>query len=99
MQLTPEQINEFVAKSVLESQIGQAVQAAVKRSIEKLSQSYDNPFDSVIRSHVTQMIEDELKARYYEALKVRVKQKMETAITDDIMTRIVEAAVDKYKRY
>lgn len=58
MQLTPEQINEFLAKAVLESQIGDAVKASVARVMADLSKSYNNPFDEVIKRHVVQMIDE-----------------------------------------
>lgn len=98
MQLTPEQINEFISKSVLESQIGEAVKAAVKKQIDNLSKSYDNPFDVVIRNIVTEQIHEIVTAQYKDQLRDRVERAIAAAMTEEMFDRIVSSALDRFKQ-
>lgn len=97
MQLTPEQVNDFIAKAVLESQIGEVVQKAVKRSIEDLSKSYNNPFDEVIKRHVSAIIDKEVMATYRPVLEAGIKEAMKNHMTDEVVERIISAALEKLK--
>ncbi len=98
MQLTPEQVNEFIAKAVLESQIGDVVKASVDRVLGELKKSYQNPFDAVITQEVTALIRKELKATYQPILEEKIKTAMAIWATDESMDKIVDAAVERLKR-
>jgi uncharacterized membrane-anchored protein YjiN (DUF445 family) len=98
MQLTGEQINEFLSKAILESQIGEVVKAAVARSIAELSKSYNNPFDSVIRRAVDDLISKEVEATYRPVLEAGIKEKMAQYMTDDVVQNIIQAATEKLSR-
>ena len=73
MELTPEQINSFISNAVLESQIGVAVQESVKRVVAELNKSYQNPFDQVIRNHVSDIIDEQLRTTYKDSLTEGIK--------------------------
>jgi uncharacterized membrane-anchored protein YjiN (DUF445 family) len=98
MQLTGEQINEFLSKAILESQIGEVVKAAVARSVTELSKGYNNPFDSVIRRAVDDLISKEVEATYRPALEAGIKEKMAQYMTDDVVQNIIRAATEKLSR-
>jgi uncharacterized membrane-anchored protein YjiN (DUF445 family) len=98
MQLSPEQINEFLAKAVLESQIGDAVKASIKRVTDELSKSYNNPFDEVIKRHVNNLIDAELLATYRPTLEAGIQKAMASYMTEDVMDKIVTAALEKLRR-
>lgn len=97
MQLTPEQINEFVAKAVLESQIGDAVKASVARVMEDLRKSYNNPFDEVIKRHVVQMIDAEVLTVYKPMLEAGIKEAMARHMTDETVEKIINAAMERLR--
>jgi uncharacterized membrane-anchored protein YjiN (DUF445 family) len=99
MQLTPEQINEFVAKAVLESQIGNAVKDSVARVMKDLQASYNNPFDQVIRQHVSAIIETQLQEIYKEQIQAQIKDALAKAVTDDFVQKLVQVAIDRVGRY
>lgn len=99
MQLTPEQINDFLAKSVLESQIGAAVQASVKRAVESLSKTYNNPFDAVIRAAVVDLIRNEVNTTHRALLEATVKEKLQEALPQEVVSKLVEAAFEKLAHY
>lgn len=97
MQLTPEQVNEFVAKAVLESQIGEAVQAAVNRVMEDLKKSYNNPFDAVIKQHINAVIDKEVLSTYRPILEAGIKEAMKNHMTDEVVEKIISAALEKLR--
>ena len=97
MQLTPEQINEFVAKAVLESQIGAAVTASVARVMEDLRKSYNNPFDEVIKHHVAQMIDAEVLTVYRPVLEAGIKDAMARHMTDEVVEKIINSAMERLR--
>lgn len=97
MQLTPEQVNDFLAKAVLESQIGEAVQQSVARVMGDLKKSYNNPFDEVIKRHVNAIIDKEVMATYRPILEEGIKEAMKNYMTDDVVEKIINAALEKLK--
>jgi uncharacterized membrane protein YheB (UPF0754 family) len=98
MQLTPEQVNEFISKAILESQIGEAVKASVERVMADLKKSYQNPFDDVIKRHVNQAIEQLIVAEYAPVISERVKSALAEQMTDDMVGKIISHAVEKMQR-
>ena len=99
MQLTPEQINEFVAKAVLESQIGNAVKDSVARVMKDLQAAYNNPFDQVIKQHVLAIIETQLRETYKEQIQAQIRDALAKAVTDDFVQKLVQVAIDRVSRY
>lgn len=99
MQLTPEQINEFVAKAVLESQIGNAVKDSVARVMKDLQAAYNNPFDQVIKQHVLAIIETQLRETYKEQIQAQIRDALAKAVTDDFVQKLVQVAFDRVSRY
>ena len=97
MQLTPEQVNEFMAKAILDSQIGDSVKESVNRVLASLKQSYNNPFDEVIRQHVVQAIDKELITNFMPEINEKVRAALTTHLTSELMESIVKAAVEKLR--
>lgn len=98
MSLTPEQVNEFLSKAILESQIGAAVQASIDRVLGELKNSYRNPFDEVVRQHVNDAIDKCIKEHYLPHIRERVQAAVTATLTDDFMEKFVAAGLDKLRR-
>lgn len=98
MQLTGEQVNEFLAKAILESQIGDVVKESVNRAVGDLSRGYNNPFDSVIKREVERLIAAEVESTYRPMLEAGIKSAMEKYMTDDVVQTIIRAATEKLSR-
>lgn len=97
MELTPEQINDFVAKAVLESQIGQAVKDSIARVMKDLTKTYDNPFDVVIKRHIQELIDKEVIATYYPILEAGIKDALAKYMIDEIVNGIIKAGMEKLR--
>lgn len=98
MQLSPEQINEFLSKAILESQIGEAVQQSITRVMEELKRTYNNPFDDVIKKHINQIIDSELLTTHRAALQDGIRTRLEQYLTDEIIQKIMDAAMERLRR-
>lgn len=98
MQLTPDQINEFVAKAVLDSQLGDAVKASVQRVMADLQKSYNNPFDEVIKRHVIQLIDAEVMKTYAPLLEAGIKQALQDKMTNDFINSVIDAGFERLRR-
>lgn len=97
MNLTPEQINQFLADAVLKSQIGKAVEDAVARSIGSLTKTYDNPFDHVIKNHIHSIIEKEIVTKYAPLLQEKVEKAIANFMTEEYTQKVIEAGLEKLK--
>ena len=98
MELTPEQVNSFIANAILESQIGAVVKEAVDRSITDLSRSYNNPFDQVIKNEVASLIQKEVAEQYRPQLEAGIKAAIAKHMTDEVVSKIINAAIEKLGR-
>ena len=98
MQLTPDQINEFVANAIMQSQIGDAVKASIQRVMEELMKVYRNPFDDVIRRHVTFAIEQTVLTEHMPQILETVRTRLATHITDDVVEKFVAAGLQRLTR-
>lgn len=98
MELTPQQINDFIAKAVLDSAIGEAVKAAVDKVLSDLQKSYNNPFETVIKSHVTSMIDKVLATQFAPQIEAGVKAALDKSLTDEVLKSITAAAIERLRR-
>jgi hypothetical protein len=94
MQLTPEQVNEFVANAILKSTIGEQVQKAVDTVIKELSKSYQNPYEAVIKQHINRAIEECVLTNYKDTIADEVKKVLEIKLQRDVIKSIVHKIFD-----
>lgn len=97
MSLTPEQVNEFIAKAVMDSQIGEVVKKSVDRVIGELNKSYNNPFDAVITQHVHQIIDEQLRVHYRPLLEQGIKDAMTKWASEEVFDKIISAATERLR--
>lgn len=99
IQIIPEQINEFIATSILQSSLGKEVEAAVQRVLKDIMSSYKNPYDGIIARYVGELIEKLLKEKYIEHITTILEKTLKEKLTDELIQRMVDAAVEKLNRY
>lgn len=88
-QLTAVQVNEFLAKAMLESRIGEVVKAAVDKQVRDLAQSYNNPFESVVKQEVGRLILETIRDTH----SAYIREKVQAQLTDEVLGKIIDAAV------
>lgn len=96
LKIEPEAVNKLVADAVLNSAIGEAVKKAVEKEIANLSQSYNNPLESVIRNHVAEIARTVLREEHGEAIKARLSAALAQRLSDDFIDRVCESAAQRY---
>jgi FKBP-type peptidyl-prolyl cis-trans isomerase (trigger factor) len=67
--------------------------------MKDLQASYNNPFDQVIRQHVSAIIETQLQEIYKEQIQAQIKDALAKAVTDDFVQKLVQVAIDRVGRY
>jgi glutamyl-tRNA reductase len=97
MQLTPDQINDFLSKAILDSQIGEAVKESVRRVLDELKKTYQNPFDAVIKKHIEDLIDAELRSTYRPIFEEKVKTAMAEWATNEAFDKIIQAATEQLR--
>lgn len=98
MNLTPEQVNAFLADAILKSQIGDALNAAVEKVVSDLQKSYNNPFELAIKGKIDVIISELLNTEYREIFKARVAETLKKVLTDELINKIVDAGIEKLRR-
>jgi hypothetical protein len=96
LEIDPQAINQLVADAVLKSALGDAVKKAVDDAIKKLSQSWDNPLETVVRNEVAAMAREVLRDDHGPAIRERVKAALTKKLSDEFIDRVCEAAASKY---
>lgn len=95
MQLTPEQVNEFIADAVLNSKIGEAVKASIDRVLKDLTKQYDNPFDAIVKAAVNDNIRKILAEKYQPELEKEIEKQITKYLTEDVVGKIIQAGISK----
>ena len=94
--VNPEAVNKLVADAVLKSAIGKQVEEAVKRAVEGLSRTYDNPIDNVLKYQIAEMCREVLVKEHSEAIKKKLTAKIADKLTDDFIDKLAAAAMKSY---
>ena len=97
LNIEPSAINAYMADVILKSALGDAMKAAVDREIKRISTTWDNPIDAVVRSHVADIVREVLEKVHGESIRERVKVALAAKLTDDFIGKVCDAAADKYR--
>jgi len=99
MQLTAEQIHEFISKAIIDSQIGDAVRKSIDRVLKDLKSTYDNPIDKVVKQHIERITYELLIEENMPEFKEHIRNALDHYVTEKVVDNIVETAVNKlYER-
>lgn len=96
LKIDPEAVNKFVADAVLNSAIGDAVKKAVENELEKLTSVYNNPFESVVRTHVTGIALTVLREEYDDVIREKVAAALAKSFSTEFINRICDKALERY---
>lgn len=94
--LDPEQINKVVAEAILQSAIGEQLEKVIDREVQKLSRSYDNPIEGVVRQEIQAAVTNIVHERYAEKIKAMVAQKVTEQFTEELFDKLWSAFTDRY---
>ena len=94
--LTPEQINTLVAETILKSAIGDALIKVIDREVKKLGESYNNPFEPIVREHIRSAIIGIIQEKYLDIIKTQVAKNVSEEIITNLFTKMWDTFINKY---
>lgn len=94
--ITPEEINKFIADKILQSKLGETLDARVKEVVSKLSQSWDNPYDALIRGEINDRIKEIIEKDYKTYIEEEVKKRITTEMVDRYIENAWKKLTDRY---
>ncbi len=89
--LKGDDINKLVANAILESKLGEAIQASVKRVMADVEKTYNSPIDQVIKNHVSETARAIIVKEYTPMIEAKVKDFISKTITE----KMIESAANK----
>lgn len=92
--IDPEAINQYLAQQIAESAIGEVLKDQIDKAVSDLSKNYNNPFEAVIRQHVTTEIQRIVTEDYSELLNTTIKE----LVTADMIERLIREVWQKLSR-
>lgn len=96
--INPEDVNKMVSEAILNSAIGENVKKQIDTYIKELNYSHSSPIKDVIQGTVSCMIRETIESEYKEQLREILKQALDERITIDLMSGIVDSAMEAIRR-
>lgn len=96
LKINPEDVNKLVADAVLNSAIGEAIKKSIVKEMGNLNRTFDNPIDTVIRNHVSEITRNILIAEYGETIREKMKVILSEKLSDEFISRVCDKAADRY---
>lgn len=90
--ISPEDINKYVADKILNSALGEALRKVIDDEIKKLSQSYDNPLQKAVQQEIQRLIMAVVETEYGPKLRAAIQERM----TDKIVGEVANKAFDAW---
>jgi len=100
--IKPEEVNDHVAKAVLESSLGDHIKKAIDSDIKKITQgSYGNPsaIQRAVSQHVRDIVEKLVMSDYKEAIEAEVREVMTKETIRELVNNVYKAIDEKVRGY
>ena len=89
LDISPEQINKYVADSVLNSLLGEKIKVLIENKLKNIDSSWNNPIsqavDEVVKDHIKELLRSDEYA-------VKIKEQVNNHIQEATLTDITSAA-------
>lgn len=89
--INPEQINQAISEAIIKSAIGEQLEKVIKAEVAKISTSYNNPIEAVVRNHIHEAVRDVVKEQYAEKIKELISAKVTEEFTVELFEKLWEA--------
>ncbi len=94
--IDPEQVNKAVAEAIIQSIIGEQPERVIKEQVQRVSRSYDNPIEGVVKAEIRDAITNIVQRDYSEQIRAMVAEKMAGQFTEDLFRRMWDSFVNRY---
>lgn len=96
VEINAEDLNKQVTEAIAKSAIGEALKEQIDKTVVEMSKGWNNPYENIIKQHISQEIEKVLSEDYQEAMNDFVKSKMTDEFVQSLFTKVFEAAERRY---
>lgn len=93
--LDPEQINKNITEAVAKSAIGKELQRAIEKAVKDLSQSYNNPFEHIIKMEIEKLIREEV-TKHLDHIRDEVAKRLTTEVLNDIVSKSLTSLLNTW---
>ena len=95
--ITAEQVNQALAKAVLESAIGRELKKIVDAKAEEFRRgSWNNPLENAVDEEMKRLVMQVMAQEFGPHIKQRLKELLTEKITDDFVSKLWEKALERY---
>lgn len=94
--LSGEQINDALAKAILDSVIGDKLLNKVEIEVEKIVSGYQSTLDGIVNQEISNHIRELLRTEYKEKIQAAVRERFNS---DETITKAVELVTAKMIPY
>ncbi len=94
--LSPEQINQTIAEAIAKSAIGKELDRIINEQVQKLSTSYQNPIEPIVRQHIADAVRTCVQEKYGEQIKTWVTAKVTEQFTEELFDKLWEVFIRRY---
>lgn len=95
LNISPDDINRYVADQVINSAIGTALKAVIDEKVKELSRSYNNPLHAVIEREITAIAANLIRQKHQETIEAEVVKVVASTITSEFVSNLIEEAFTK----
>lgn len=94
--VSPEAINKMVSEAIIQSAIGVQLNKVIESEVAKLSRTYDNPIEPVIRQHIHSTISTLVDEKYKAQLKTFIESQLTEEMMRDLFEKMWKAFLGRY---
>lgn len=95
----PASVNEFIAKKLLESTLGDRLNELVEQAIKDMGSYSSNPLKSAISAEINKALVEYVREKYSEKIKAFVDEKMTDEFISSMVTGFMSTLTNKVDRF
>lgn len=93
LKLSGDDVNRIVADAVLQSTVGETLRTIIKKYIEDLSKTYNNPFEQEIKNLISIQMKKTIEDEFAGQIREKAGEQVRRALTDDVLESLIAKAV------
>lgn len=94
LNITAEDVEALVKDSLIKAGLGKVISDGVAKALG----GYDSPVDKAVKQYVAEVAETLIREKFADQIKDAVRATIEAKVTDEMIARTVDAAVEKMAR-
>jgi len=97
--VSPESINEYIAKQIIDSALGEHVEAAIKDTIKGLGKYSQDPIRNGLNSEINKYMMELIRTKYALQIDKAVREAMTPEFINNLCTSFINSITAKINNY